>query len=90
MNTLEFDEVKALGAPFQRAEIHVSLRAKTVSLLLLVPNRTGSHPALDFQLDGSENWQQVGEELTLAAFNNGLLNANSIVAILNLDSEPIN
>jgi len=55
MNTLEFDEVKALGAPFEKAEIHVSLRNKVVTLLLLVPGRKRNHPALDFQLDGDED-----------------------------------
>jgi hypothetical protein len=89
MNTLEFDEVKALGAPFEKAEIHVSLRNKVVTLLLLVPGRKRNHPALDFQLDGDEDWQQVGTELTFAASKNGLLHADSIVAILNLDSELV-
>lgn len=88
-STLTFDEVKALGAPFEKAEVHVSLRNKTVKLVLLIPGRKGNHPALDFLLDGDEDWQQVGTELTVAASNNGLLNANSIVAILNLDSGPI-
>jgi hypothetical protein len=86
MNTLDFDDVKALGAPFGKAEIHVSLRKKTAMLVLLVPGRKGNHPALDFQLDGDEDWQQVGKELTIAASKNGLLKTNSIVAILNLDS----
>ncbi len=89
MNTLEFDQVKSLGAPFEKAEVHVSLRNKMVTLVLLVPGRIGNHPALDFQLDGDEDWRQVGTELTFAASNNGLLQANSIVAIMNLDSEPV-
>jgi hypothetical protein len=88
MNTLDFDEVKTLGAPFEKAEIHVSLRNKTVTLLLLVPGQKGNHPALDFQLDGDEDWQQVGTELTVAASHNGLLRTNSTVAVLNLDSGP--
>jgi hypothetical protein len=89
MNTLDFDDVKALGAPFEKAEIHVSLRNKTVTLLLLVPGRKGNHPALDFHLNGDEDWQQVGTELTFAASKNGLLHTNSIVAILDLDSGPV-
>lgn len=89
MNALEFDEVKALRAPFENAEVHVSLRNRTVTLVLLVPGRNGNHPALDFQLEGDEDWRQVGTELTFAASNNGLLRANCVVAIMNLDSGPI-
>jgi hypothetical protein len=89
MNTLDFDEVKALGAPFEKAEVHVSLRNKIGTLVLLVPDRNGNHPALDFQLDGDEDWRQVGTELTFAASNTGLLQANSIVAIMNLDSGSV-
>jgi len=89
INTLDFDEVKALGAPFEKAEVHVDLRNKTVTLVLLVPGRNANHPALDFQLEGDEDWRQVGTELTFAASNHGLLQANSIVAIMNLDSGPV-
>jgi len=89
LNALEFDDVKALGAPFEKAEVHVSLRKKTVTLVLLVPGRNGNHPALDFQLVGDEDWRQVGTELTFAASNNGLLRTNCIVSIMNLDSGQI-
>jgi hypothetical protein len=89
MNALEFDEVKALGAPFEMAEVHVCLRNKIMTLVLLVPGRNGNHPALDFQLHGDEDWQEVGTELTIAASNNGLLDANSIVAIMNVDSGSV-
>lgn len=89
MNNLEIDEVKALGAPFEKAEVHVSMRNKTVTLVLLVPGRISNHPALDFEINGDEDWRQVGTELTFAASKNGLLDANSIVAILNLDSGPV-
>lgn len=89
MNTLDFEEVKALGAPFEKAEVHVSLRNKTATLVLLVPGRNGNHPALNFQLDGDEDWRQVGTELSFAASNNGLLQAYSIVAIVNLDSSLV-
>jgi hypothetical protein len=89
IDTLSFDDVKALGAPFEKAEVHVSLRNKTITLVLLVPSRKGNHPALDFQVDGNEDWQQLGTELTVAASNHGLLHANSIVAIMNVDSELI-
>ncbi len=89
MNTLELDQVKSLGAQYEKAEVHVSLRNKTVKLVLLIPGRKGNHPALDFLLDGDEDWQQVGTELTFAASNNGLLQANRIVAIMYFDSEPV-
>ena len=89
MNTLDLDEVRALGAPFEKAEVHVSLRNKTVTLVLLIPGRVGNHPALEFDLRGDEDWQQVGTELTVAASKNGLLQTSSIVAILNLDSGPV-
>jgi len=88
INTLDFEQVKALGAPFDKAEVHVSLRNKTVKLVLLVPGRKGNHPALDFQLNGDEDWQEVGTDLAVAAARNGLLHAHGIVAILNLDSGP--
>jgi hypothetical protein len=89
INALDFDEVKALGAPFEKAEVHVSLRNKTVTLVLLVPGRRGNHPALDFRLDGDEDWRQVATVLTFAASTNVLLQANSFVAIMNLDSGPV-
>ena len=89
MNTLDLDEVRALGAPFEKAEVHVSLRNKTVTLVLLIPGRVGNHPALEFDINGDEDWQQVGTELTVAASKNGLLQTSSIVAILNLDSGPV-
>lgn len=89
MNTLDLEQVKALGAPFDRAEVHVSLRNKTVRLVLLAPGRTGDHPGLDFQLSGDEDWQQVGTDLAVAASSNGLLHAHGIVAILNVDSGPV-
>jgi hypothetical protein len=89
MITPDFDEVKALGAPFEKAEVQVSLRNKTVTLVLLVPGRKIDHPALDFQLDGDEDWQEVGKELTFAASTNGLLQATSIVAIMNLDAGTV-
>ena len=89
MNTLDLEEVKAPGAPFEKAEVHVSLRNKTVTLVLLIPGRVGNHPALEFDINGDEDWQQVGTELTVAASKNGLLQTSSIVAILNLDSGPV-
>jgi hypothetical protein len=89
MDTLDFDEVKALGAPFEKAEVHVSLRNKTIRLVLLVPGRKGNHPALDFQLDGDEDLQQVCAEMAVAASENGLLHSKSKVAIVNLDSGPV-
>jgi hypothetical protein len=42
MHMFDFDQVKALGAPFAKAEVHVGLRNKTIRLVLLVPGRKGT------------------------------------------------
>jgi hypothetical protein len=90
VNTLALDKVKALGAPFEKAEVQVSLQKKTARLVLCIRGQKGNLPAMDFQLDGNEDWQQVGNDLTAAAFLNGLLRVYSEVAIVNLDSGPVN
>ena len=89
MQALTIEEIKALGAPFEKAEVHVSLQKKIARLVLVVPGRKGNYPAMDFPLDCDEDCQQVGLNIIAAAGENGLLDAHSITVIFDVDSGPV-
>ena len=85
-----FEEIRALGwALFQSAEIHVSMRKKVARLVLLVPSRKGNHTSMVFPIDeGVETFSQAGRMTIKTSSMAGLLEAGSIVAVVDADAEP--
>ena len=84
-------EMRTLGwAPFRKAEIQVSMRKKIARLVLLMPDREENHPTIDFPIiEGTANYEQAGREIIAAAGSRGLLDANSMTVIVDVDSGKI-
>jgi hypothetical protein len=85
------EEIRALGwAPFHSAEIHVSMRKKVARLVLLVPARKGNNRSIVFPIDdGLETFSQAGRTIIKTASMAGLLEAGSIVAVVDADAGPV-
>jgi hypothetical protein len=86
-----FEKIKALGwAPFHSAEIHVSMRKKVARLVFLVPARKSNHRSMVFPIDdGLETFSQAGRMIIKTASMAGLLEAGSIVAVVDADAGPV-
>jgi hypothetical protein len=82
------EEIKALGAPFPRAEVQTSLRKKIARLVLLDPHHI--NPTLDLPVVGEGTVYEVGADIIAAAGQKCLLDENSVTAIVDLDSAVAN
>lgn len=80
--TMTFEQVKTLG-PFPAAEIQVSLRKRTATLLLSGPH----NPRLEIRLDDEQfEVLQLGLGIKQAALTVGLITEFSSVALVDVDS----
>ena len=77
-------DLKELGPPFPAAEIQVSVKKKVARLLLVLRN-----PSLDFPL-GERSANEMVDEILKAARVEGLIDDNTAVSIIDLDSLPTN
>ena len=81
------EQIKALGAPFAMAEIHVSLRANVARLILVVPTMNPPYPCSDYTLrEKYTDYVQAGHDIAMAAAIAGLLADKAQVAVVNADS----
>lgn len=86
---LSIEELKKLGAPFDTAEVHVSLRAGTARLVLIGfqdEGEPGKIPNVEFPAHPGYSVEQMGEVVVLAAQENGLLHAKSRCVVVDLDA----
>ena len=81
---MNFEEVKALGAPFPAAEIQISVRKRIARLICITPDHT--NPPIDFELNESDDFEVAAASTLDAARNLGFLQNQCKVSILNLDS----
>jgi hypothetical protein len=81
---MNFEEVKASGAPFPAAEIQISVRKRIARLICITPDHT--NPPIDFKLDESDGFEVAAASTLEAARDLGLLENHCKVSILNLDS----
>ena len=85
---MKVKELKALGAPFRGVEIHVSLKAKVATLVVVSERDTY---ATDFRLtDDDVDVLKVCKAITRGAFIAGLMDNNSIVGFYDDDALVVN
>jgi len=83
-------QIKALGAPFHMAEIHVSLRANKASLVLIVPTMNPPYPRSEYTLrEKYTDYVQAGTDIAKAAVLAGLLADKARIAVVNVDSMKV-
>jgi hypothetical protein len=79
------EEVKKLGAPFSRAEIHISARQKFARLILIIDETNNT--SMDFEVSESVLDPLVeAAYLMEAAFKAGLLTKDASCSVLNDES----
>ena len=90
MNGRTFKEMKAAGlVPVKCAEIHVSLKKRKATMILLTEDRAAPpYPAMEFpfemyELEGS--CQSIGGEVAEAAMDTGVIDKATAIAIVDVD-----
>src|SRR5215472_11972611 len=82
---MNLEQIKALGAPFRRAEIRVSLRSRIAMIVVMIPGHENAE--MGFQLDSNQDDpEQVGREIEEAAKQVGLIDGSSTINVIDLDS----
>ncbi|MGB7602090.1 MAG: hypothetical protein WBM24_17410 [Candidatus Sulfotelmatobacter sp.] len=87
---MSYEQIKMLGAPFDVAEIHVSLKSKVARYMFIIPNWNPPYPAQDLELlnPGEEPFhdcREAGMHIIEAMRQLGLLHERSKVAVVDVD-----
>ena len=88
---MTLEEIKALGAPFQAAEVQISRRKQISRLVLLVRDgeefRTEDIPGLDFPWHGNlcDSAEELGQTILDVAKTFGIIADDAATEIVDLD-----
>ncbi len=82
---MRITELKNLGAPFPAAEVQVSVKKKIARLVLVLLN-----PTMDFPLGENTTVKETATEIIQAARDQGLIDENTVVDVIDLDSLQTN
>lgn len=77
------EQLRSLGAPFARAELHVSVTKKIARFVLVVP-------MFDYPIADNTPVKETLNAILLAGRLNGMIDKNTTVTVLDLDTIQAN